>query len=143
MEFLSTTENGGMLPAMPPGVTPIREGKQQKRASRTLSKAVSLHLEGKLENAARLLTKAIDDGEKDPACFPRSAIFNMRCAIRGRGRRLLAADRNRDEPSHRLVQSRRLPGPPEELEIRGRLVPNAPLKSTPRAPTHGSDSAFR
>ena len=63
MEFLSTMEHGGAQP-MPPGVTPITELKQQKRVSRTLSKAVSLHLEGKLESAANLLSKAIEEGEK-------------------------------------------------------------------------------
>src|SRR5258705_11995292 len=50
---------------MPPGVTPITDLKNQKRASKTLSKAVGLHLEGKLESAARLLTKALEDGERD------------------------------------------------------------------------------
>jgi tetratricopeptide (TPR) repeat protein len=67
MEFMTGTESGGMH--MPPGVTPINDVKNQKRASKTLSKAVSLHLEGKLEPAARLLTKAIEGGEKDPALF--------------------------------------------------------------------------
>ena len=50
---------------MPPGVTPITDLKNQKRASKTLSKAVGLHLEGKLESAARLLSKAIEDGERE------------------------------------------------------------------------------
>ena len=44
---------------MPPGVTAITDLKNQKRANKTLSKAVSLHLEGKLEGAARLLSKAL------------------------------------------------------------------------------------
>ena len=38
-------------------------------ASRTLSKAVSLHLEGKLESAAKLLGKAIEAGEHDPGLY--------------------------------------------------------------------------
>ena len=41
----------------------------QKRASRTLSKAVSLHLEGKLESAARMLSKAIEGGEHEPGLY--------------------------------------------------------------------------
>src|SRR5207253_1670737 len=57
MEFMTGTETGG--PVMPPGVTSINDLRSQKRVSRTLSKAVSLHLEGKLESAARLLGKAI------------------------------------------------------------------------------------
>src|SRR5213593_1446985 len=61
------TETG--LPTVPPGVTSITELKQQKRVNRTLSKAVSLHLEGKLESAARLLSKAIESGEKEPGLF--------------------------------------------------------------------------
>ena len=54
---------------MPPGVMNIADLKQQKRASRTLSKAVSLHLEGKLEGAARLIVKAIEAGEQDPGLY--------------------------------------------------------------------------
>src|SRR2546421_16456 len=46
------------MATMPRGVTPITDIKNQKRASKTLSKAVGLHLEGKLEPAARLLIKA-------------------------------------------------------------------------------------
>ena len=70
---------------MPPGVTPITELKNQKRVSRTLSKAVSLHLEGKLESAARLLGKAIEStASKSPASSPRSATSSTRCAITSR-----------------------------------------------------------
>src|SRR4029453_17110926 len=67
----STMEHGGAQPVgpRPPGVTPITELKNQKRVSRTLSKAVSLHLEGKLESAAHLLRKAIEDGEREPGLF--------------------------------------------------------------------------
>ena len=63
MEYVSGSQTNGM--PMPPGVTAITDIKSQKRANKTLSKAVSLHLEGKLEGAARLLSKAIDDGERD------------------------------------------------------------------------------
>ena len=63
MEFLTTQDHAAQGPTMPHGVTPITELKQQKRVSRTLSKAVSMHLEGKLESAAHLLGKAIADGE--------------------------------------------------------------------------------
>src|ERR1035441_5516131 len=67
MEYASGTHSGGM--PLPPGVTPITEIRNPKRANKTLSKAVSLHLEGKLEGAARLLSKAIEDGERDPALY--------------------------------------------------------------------------
>src|SRR5437762_277959 len=80
MDFLSTMEHGGAGPAMPPGVTPITELKQQKRVSRTLSKAVSLHLEGKLESAANLLSKAIEEGEKEPGLF--SALGHIQYEMR-------------------------------------------------------------
>src|ERR1035437_6795638 len=63
MEYLSGSQTNGM--PMPPGVMAITDIKAQKRATRTLSKAVSLHLEGKLEGAGRLLSKAIEDGERD------------------------------------------------------------------------------
>src|SRR5512140_2158824 len=63
MEFVTGSQTNGMT--MPPGVTPITDLKNQKRANKTLSKAVSLHLEGKLEGAGRLLSKAIEDGERD------------------------------------------------------------------------------
>src|SRR4051794_32671569 len=79
MDFMSTVEHNGPG-ALPPGVTPIRELKQQKRVSRTLSKAVSLHLEGKLESAARTLSKAIDDGEKEPGLF--SALGHIQYEMR-------------------------------------------------------------
>jgi len=68
MELMTTTMDPGPQ-LMPPGVTSINELKTQKRASRTLSKAVSLHLEGKLESAARLLSKAIEAGEHDPGLY--------------------------------------------------------------------------
>jgi len=76
MEYVSGTENGVSLP---PGVTPINDLKNQKRASKTLSKAVSLHLEGKLESAARLRNKAIEDGEHDPGLF--SALGHIQCEM--------------------------------------------------------------
>src|ERR1044071_3491539 len=63
MQQLTVSEGNGL--PMPPGVTAITDLKNQKRASKTLSKAVGLHLEGKLEPAARLLTKALEDGERD------------------------------------------------------------------------------
>src|ERR1017187_10230415 len=47
----------------------IEDVRQLKRPNRTLSKAVSLHLEGKLESATKLLSKAIESGERDPALF--------------------------------------------------------------------------
>ena len=80
MDFLSTLEHGGPGEAMPPGVTPITELKQQKRVSRTLSKAVSLHLEGKLDSAAHLLSKAIADGEREPGLY--SALGHIQYEMR-------------------------------------------------------------
>src|SRR5580765_3896595 len=67
MEYVSGSQTNGM--PMPPGVTAITDIKSQKRANKTLSKAVSLHLEGKLDGAARLLSKAIDDGERDMGLY--------------------------------------------------------------------------
>src|SRR5436309_317373 len=49
MEFLNLSDTA--VTTLPPGVTSINDLKQT-RVSRTLSKAVSLHLEGKLEAAA-------------------------------------------------------------------------------------------
>src|SRR5579872_6187595 len=57
------------LETLPPGVTSITDPKHQKRVSRTLSKAVSLHLEGKLDSAAKLLSRAIETGEQDPGLY--------------------------------------------------------------------------
>ena len=66
MEFV-TSETANVI-SMPLGVTSIDDPKSTKRTgSRTLSKAVSLHLEGKRESAAKMLTKAIDGGEHDSA----------------------------------------------------------------------------
>src|ERR1051325_7267273 len=78
MEFLNTENSGPAM--MPPGVTPITEIKQQKRVNRTLSKAVSLHLEGKLEPAARLLSKAIEGGERESGLYTalRHIYYEMR-----------------------------------------------------------------
>src|ERR1035437_9513970 len=67
MEYVSGSPINGM--PMPTGVTAITDIKNQKRANKTLSKAVSLHLEGKPEGAGRLLSKAIEDGETDPALY--------------------------------------------------------------------------
>src|ERR1039457_5385649 len=58
-------QEAGIKHPIPAGVTSIEDVRQLKRPNKTLSKAVSLHLEGKLESAARLLSKAIEDGEKD------------------------------------------------------------------------------
>src|SRR5579863_9798735 len=68
MEFL-TNEPANVI-SMPLGVTSIDDAKSPKRVgSRTLSKAVSLHLEGKRESAAKMLTKAIDSGERDASLY--------------------------------------------------------------------------
>src|SRR5262249_40427082 len=73
MEFLNLSDTGAG--ALPPGVTSINDLKQT-RVSRTLSKAVSLHLEGKLEAAARVLAKAIESGECESGLF--SALGHIR-----------------------------------------------------------------
>src|SRR5258705_9667455 len=71
-------ETGGM--PMPPGVATINDLKNQKRASKTLSKDVGLHLEGKLEPAARLLTKALEDGEREIGLY--SALGHIQYEMR-------------------------------------------------------------
>ena len=43
--------------------------RQEKRVSKSLSKAVSLHLEGKLDDAMYELRRTIDSGERHPALF--------------------------------------------------------------------------
>src|SRR3954454_25024832 len=78
MEYVTGIESNGL--SMPPGVTPINDLKNQKRASKTLSKAVGLHLEGKLEPAARLLVKAIEDGESDIGLY--SALGHIQYEMR-------------------------------------------------------------
>ena len=86
MQLVTGNESDGMhIPSgvTPISATPINSVKNQQRASKTLSKAVSLHLEGKLDNAARLLTKAIDGGEKDPALF--SALGHIQYEMRDYG----------------------------------------------------------
>src|ERR1035437_8082748 len=67
MEYVTASQTNGT--PMPPGVTAITDIKSQKRTTKTLSKAVSLHLEGKPEGAGRLLSKAIEDGETDPGIY--------------------------------------------------------------------------
>src|SRR6185295_18172226 len=100
MQQVTANEVNGL--PMPPGVTPITDLKNQKRASKTLSKAVGLHLEGKLEPAARLLVKALEDGESDIGLF--SALGHIQYEMRDYAaaaatyQRLSAAD-----PKHRTA----------------------------------------
>ena len=68
MQVVTKTTNAGAK-TLPAAVTSIEEAKQLKRPNRTLSKAVSLHLEGKLESAAKMLSKAVEAGERDPALY--------------------------------------------------------------------------
>ena len=108
MEFMTGTETGA--PTMPPGVTSITELRQQKRASRTLSKAVSLHLEGKLESAARLLSKAIEAGEHELGLY--SALGHIQYEMRdyeAAGSRLRATGGSGPAAPHRALQPGRLP----------------------------------
>src|SRR5215468_3137047 len=101
MQQVTANETNGL--PMPPGVTPITDLKNQKRASKTLSKAVGLHLEGKLESAARLLAKAIEDGEHDLGLY--SALGHIQYEMRDYAAaantyaQLAAAD-----PRHRTAQ---------------------------------------
>src|SRR5580658_9172073 len=67
MQVVTKTTVGAKT--LPAAVTSIEEAKTLKRPNRTLSKAVSLHLEGKLESAAKMLSKAIESGERDPALY--------------------------------------------------------------------------
>src|SRR5216684_1887358 len=78
MQHVTGLETDGL--PLPPGVTPINDIKNQKRASKTLSKAVGLHLEGKLEPAARLLTKALEDGEREIGLY--SALGHIQYEMR-------------------------------------------------------------
>src|ERR1039458_6313537 len=68
MGFPARTEPDN-APPLPPGVTPINRLTPWRRADRTLSKAVSLHLEGKLESAAGVLSRAIESGARDTALY--------------------------------------------------------------------------
>src|SRR5215472_16046258 len=79
MEFMTATETS-TAQMLPPGVTPITDLKHQKRVSRTLSKAVSLHLEGKLESAAKMLSRAIESGEREPSLY--SALAHIQYEMR-------------------------------------------------------------
>jgi len=69
MEFVANQATGAA--ALPPGVTSIDQARQQSQRpqSRSLSKAVALHLEGKRESAAKMLAKAIEGGERDSALY--------------------------------------------------------------------------
>ncbi len=51
------------------GVETASNSAQEARISRVLSKAASLHLDGKLDEAAKDLAKAIDGGERHPALY--------------------------------------------------------------------------
>ena len=68
MAFLTGSESG--LGSFLDPVTSIDHGtKQPDHGNKTLSRAVALHLEGKREAAARVLSKAIEAGENDPALY--------------------------------------------------------------------------
>ena len=114
MEFVSGTHTSGM--PMPPGVTAITDLKNQKRANKTLSKAVSLHLEGKLESAARLLSKAVEDGERDAGLFAALGHIQYEMHDFAGGRHHLCRPlRSRPQAPHRQLQPRRLPRQPEAV----------------------------
>ena len=54
------------LPSQPSGVTPIDSLKRQRLAERTLSKAASLHLEGKLESVLKAKRLSTAQREQTP-----------------------------------------------------------------------------
>src|SRR5437764_11168977 len=100
MEFL--TSETGAAPNMPPGVTSIEDVKNQKKTNRTLSKAVWLHFEGKLESADKHLTKAIESGESEPALY--SALGHIQYEMRDYTAAAATYSQLVDlEPSHRTA----------------------------------------
>src|SRR5208283_875740 len=66
---IAARKEPGDVPSLPPRVTLINRLSPQRRADRTLSNAVSLHLEGNLEGAAGMLSRAIESGQRDPALY--------------------------------------------------------------------------
>ena len=77
---LSARTQPGNLSSLPSGVTPINSLRRQRHADRTLSEARSLHLNGKLDGAAGLLSRAIESGVRDPALY--SALGQIHCQMR-------------------------------------------------------------
>jgi len=101
MEFL-TREQQATLVGMPTEISPADDLTHNRRSARTLSKAVSLHVQGKLEGAARLLQREIDGGNHDAALY--SALANIQYELRD----FVAASSNYAklaelEPSHRTA----------------------------------------
>ena len=85
MEVLTATEP--RTAPVPPRVTSIDEAKRHKRASRVVSKAASLKLEGKIEAAVQMLQQEHRCGRAGcRACIPRWGTCNTRCAISRRPR---------------------------------------------------------
>ena len=96
------TSQSAAKTAIPPGILPIDEGVQSKRAGKTLARAVSLHLEGKRESAAKMLGKAIEGGERDPALY--SALGHIQYEMRDyAGRRGIYGQLVELEPLHRTA----------------------------------------
>lgn len=77
MEFL-TREQQATLVGMPSDIPPADD--LTRGAARTLSKAVSLHVQGKLEGAAKVLQRAIEGGNNDAALH--SALANIQYELR-------------------------------------------------------------
>ena len=143
MQLVTKTETSSR-PGLPPGVTSIEEVKQLKRPNRTLSKAVSLHLEGKLESAAKLLSKAIESGERDPGLY--SALGHIQYEMRdyeSAAATYAATGGDRTAPPHRAFQPGRLPRQPQGVEGRRRIRSATPCRPTPRAPKRCWAWAFR
>ena len=79
MEFL-TREQQATLVGMASDLPAAGDLTHNRSAARTLSKAVSLHVQGKLEGAANLLERAIEGGSHDPALH--SALAHIRYELR-------------------------------------------------------------
>ena len=79
MEFL-TREQQATLVGMPSDIPPADDLTHNRGAARTLSKAVSLHVQGKLEGAAKVLQRAIEGGNNDAALH--SALANIQYELR-------------------------------------------------------------
>ena len=74
--------------------------RQEKRVSKSLSKAVSLHLEGKLDDAMRELHRTIEAGERHPALY--SALGHVQYEVKNYAEAVNSYAQLLDlEPAHR------------------------------------------
>lgn len=68
MDYRHTETTDIKTAAVPNGAEAINTA-QEARVSRVLSKAASMHLDGKLDQAAKELVRALDGGERHPALY--------------------------------------------------------------------------